>query len=74
MFIQDCVWVTQRWIISPKTTSLSKDLSVQARPAQKEELKIQAKNTCLVELVKIFEKLFKFTILLDIYVKKKGFN
>ena len=42
MFTQDCVWVRQIWIISPKITSHSKDLSVPARPAQKEELKIRA--------------------------------
>ena len=57
MFTQDCVSVRKRLIISPKTTSLTKDLSVQARPAQKEELKIQAKNTCQVQSVKILEKL-----------------
>ena len=33
-------------------------MSVPARPAQKEELKIRAYNTCLVQSVTIFEKLF----------------
>jgi hypothetical protein len=42
MFSQDCVWVRQIWIIFPKIPSHSNDLSVPAKPAQKEELKIWA--------------------------------